>query len=239
MRRRLHDDGQLPVLRAAVAVRPHPHLAAAGPDGHPDQLHPQLGQGHRRRLRRHGHLYAVGHQGSGAQGVDERLPGSGRVRARRCRTQVRDARALPAGPVRRPARAARAVPHHQPGGRPTTARASGRCRATRSRHRSTADQPPYYVLANPPTDDERRHAAVPADDADGGQQRAATWPPTSRSTATPVPTTARSRCCRCRASRSSRGRRRSRTSSSRTTVISQGHQPARPAGSPRSSTATC
>ena len=38
--RRLHDDGELPVLRAAVAVGVDRHLPAQGPARHRDQLHP-------------------------------------------------------------------------------------------------------------------------------------------------------------------------------------------------------
>ena len=56
-RRRLHHAGELPVRQADVAGRRHRHRPAgrAAAAGRGDQLHPQLGEGHRRRLRRHRH----------------------------------------------------------------------------------------------------------------------------------------------------------------------------------------
>ena len=56
-------------------------------------LHPQLGEGHRRRLRRHGHAVRAGRAGSGAAGVDEGVPGHGQAQerhhARNCRQHLR------------------------------------------------------------------------------------------------------------------------------------------------------
>ena len=79
--RRVHDDGQLPVLGAGAAGQPHRELtddvrADRQAAGQHVQLHPQLGQGHRGRLRRHRAPVPVGRQGPGAQGVDEDLPGA-------------------------------------------------------------------------------------------------------------------------------------------------------------------
>ena len=74
-----------------------------GRRGGPGQLHPQLGQGHRRRLRRHGPPLRLGRLGPDAQGVDEGLP---RHRAADVGHQRRPdgAPALPRGPVQGAAR---------------------------------------------------------------------------------------------------------------------------------------
>ncbi len=54
----------------------------------PDQLHAQLGQGRRRRVRRHGHALRVGRDGPDPQGVGEGVPRLGAAEvddpARRC-----------------------------------------------------------------------------------------------------------------------------------------------------------
>ena len=50
-----------------------PHLGAGG-RRRPGQLHPQLGQGHGRRLRRHRDALRVGRPGPDAQGVDAGVP---------------------------------------------------------------------------------------------------------------------------------------------------------------------
>ena len=63
-RRRLHHAGQLPVLGADVAVERHRRLHRGGVQparaGQAGVLHPQLGEGHRRRLRRHGDAVRTG-----------------------------------------------------------------------------------------------------------------------------------------------------------------------------------
>ena len=63
--RRLHDDVELPVLRAGIAVDADLGLAVGDeqdrePAQRPDQLHPQLGQGDGRRLHRQGHALRTG-----------------------------------------------------------------------------------------------------------------------------------------------------------------------------------
>ena len=61
--------------------------SAAGASGR-DQLHPQLGQGHRRRLRRIGQALRVGRRGSRAQGLAERVPVDASSRSPRCRGEL-------------------------------------------------------------------------------------------------------------------------------------------------------
>ena len=92
------------------------------------------------------------------------------------------ARALPGGPVRGAARAARAVPRRRPGHVLQRAATSGRCPRTRTPRARPANQPPYYVLAAP-AGRIGQPAAVPADVADEGQQRRTCSRPTSPSTA--------------------------------------------------------
>ena len=85
-RRRLHHAGQLPVLGADVAVERHRRLHRGGVQpagaGQAGVLHPQLGEGHGRRLRRHGDAVRTGRIGSGAAGVDEGLPRYGQAEER-------------------------------------------------------------------------------------------------------------------------------------------------------------
>ena len=85
--RRLHDD------RRATRTRSTTSLGDATPDsltrepdqrrgarGRPDQLHPQLGQGDGRRVRRHGHALRRGTpQDPLLQGLDEGVPGHGQA----------------------------------------------------------------------------------------------------------------------------------------------------------------
>ncbi len=73
---------QLPLRDAQHARGRHNRLAdhhvhGPGDTGGAGELHPQLGQGNRRRLRRHGHAVRVGHRGPGAQDLDEGVPGHG------------------------------------------------------------------------------------------------------------------------------------------------------------------
>ena len=58
-------------------------------------LHPQLGEGHRRRLRRHGHAVRAGRAGSGAAGVDEGVPGHGEAQERHLARSCRSTCATP------------------------------------------------------------------------------------------------------------------------------------------------
>ena len=139
--------------------------------GHPDQLHPQLGEGDGRRLRRHGEAVRVGRQATRCSRRGEGLPRPGQAEARdagrRCSAHVRYPQDL--FDVQRGA--ARAVPHQRPGGVLQRQRQVGRAgRPVRRRRRR-----PAAVLRAGQLADRRRgapHAAVPADDADGGQQLA-------------------------------------------------------------------
>ncbi len=80
-RRRLHDVEPVPVrgfAHARVRDGRLDHAAVGGRRGaaaQGRQLHPQLGQGDRRRVRRHGHAVRVGRRGPGAQGLVGDLPG--------------------------------------------------------------------------------------------------------------------------------------------------------------------
>ena len=106
-RRRLHHAGQLPVLAVDDAVERHrrlqrgrPQPAAARQAG---VLHPQLGEGHRRRLRRHRDAVRTGRAGPGAAGVDEGVPGHREAQERHL-ARTAAASALPRGPVQGAAR---------------------------------------------------------------------------------------------------------------------------------------
>ena len=77
-------------------------------------LHPQLGEGHRRRLRRHRDAVRAGRAGSGAAGVDEGVPGHGQAQERH-HAGTAGAPALSRGPVQGAARAAGQVPRRRPG----------------------------------------------------------------------------------------------------------------------------
>ena len=68
--------GDLPVRRSGSTCRPRPRdeltnrgTFAAGPGQR--QLHAQLGEGHRRRVRRHGQAVRVRRPGPGAQGLEQ------------------------------------------------------------------------------------------------------------------------------------------------------------------------
>ena len=91
-RRRLHDLGQLPHTPGCTSIdgvdlrlaRPRARTVGQRDRGRPGQLHPQLGQGHRRRLRRRRcTLYAWDEPGPDAQGLDGGVPRHGRSRCRR------------------------------------------------------------------------------------------------------------------------------------------------------------
>ncbi len=77
-------------------------------------LHPQLGEGHRRRLRRHRHAVRAGREGSGAQGVGEGVPRHGQAEERHL-ARAAGAPALPRGSVQGAARAAGQVPRQRSG----------------------------------------------------------------------------------------------------------------------------
>ncbi|CAA9431832.1 MAG: putative membrane protein, partial [uncultured Pseudonocardia sp.] len=116
-RRRLHHARPVP-------LRPE-HPARAGHGGHPagraaararprGQLPAQLGQGHGRRLRRHGDALRVRRGRPGAADLDEDLPGHRATRVGDHREPAL-APALPGGPVQGPARADHELPRRQPG----------------------------------------------------------------------------------------------------------------------------
>ena len=118
-RRRLHDHQPYPLLPAERL----------------DQLHPQLGQGRRRRLQRVDALLRLRPGGPADPHVREDLP-------RRVPAGVADAgdaasaRALPRGLLPRPGGDVRDLPRHRPGRCSTTRATSGRSPATsRSRAR--------------------------------------------------------------------------------------------------------
>ena len=72
---------QLTSLSSATADSTEVALNRLAP-GQAGVLHPQLGEGHRRRLRRHRHAVRAGRTGSGAEGVDEGVPGHGQAEER-------------------------------------------------------------------------------------------------------------------------------------------------------------
>ena len=133
------------------------------------QLHPQLGQGHRRRLHRRRRALQVRRARPGARDVGQGLPGHPAAGERHLGRAAR-APALPGGPVQGPARAARRATTCRTPTCSSRARTSGASRPTRPR-RSTGsptsrrrarrprqtptvvdvnangpDQPPYYAL---------------------------------------------------------------------------------------------
>ena len=77
-RRRLHDDGPVPVRGLALARRRDDGLPdrvvrdRPGAPAEDRQLHPELGEGHGRRLRRLGHPVRLGHRGPDPQGLGRR-----------------------------------------------------------------------------------------------------------------------------------------------------------------------
>ncbi len=161
-RRRLHDLQRLPVL-AERKPRRHDARHLHGPSRdrpaaeRQGQLHPQLGEGHRRRLRRHGQALRLGQQRPGAQDVEQRLP-------RHHPPGVGDeprpapARALPGRPVQGAALHPVALPHHQPGRllqRPGLLERPGRPDTGRQEHQAAALLPDHH--------DAGRHARVLAD----------------------------------------------------------------------------
>ena len=75
----------------------------------PGQLHPQLGQGHGRRLRRHRHALRVGHHRPGAPDLDEGVPRTSCSRARRCRRASSTTSATPRTSSRCSARSSRST----------------------------------------------------------------------------------------------------------------------------------
>ena len=143
----LHDQQLLPVLRAPVAARGHGRhpdagTLAGGAADRPGQLHAQLRQGGRRRLRRLGEALPVGHEGSGPEDLDEGLPRRRRAQERDQATAAR-APALPGRHVQGAARRAARVPRHR---RPDVlrgrralegARGPGRHRRARCSRRTT------------------------------------------------------------------------------------------------------
>ena len=114
-RRRLHDVGPVPVLGAEVARRRHDGLADRVLRDHPGapaedrELHPQLGEGHGRRLRRLGHAVRVGRRGPDPQGVGLGVPVDARADVVH-QGQPDEPPALPRGPVQGAAQPARPLP---------------------------------------------------------------------------------------------------------------------------------
>ena len=118
-RRRLHHGHQLPVRAGGHAVgrdeqlARRPRCGRTGQD--PGVLHPELGEGDRRRLRRHGHAVRRRRGRPGAAGVGAGVPRSGPPQLR-CLAGPEVALPVPAGPVRGAAFAAGALPRRRPGG---------------------------------------------------------------------------------------------------------------------------
>ena len=91
-RRRVHDDERLPVRLPHHPGRHDGRLAdrrqqpaRGGGPAEPGQLHPQLGEGDRRRVHRRGQALPVGHQGPGPEDLDEGVPGHGGAEERHLR----------------------------------------------------------------------------------------------------------------------------------------------------------
>ena len=154
-RRRLHDAGELPVRRADVAGRRHGDRAAgrAAAARRGDQLHPQLGEGHRRRLRRHRHRLRLrrdrpraadlgdGVPGRGQAGLGDLATACGRTSATRRTCSRSSASCSPSTTSTTPASSS-------PRCRSGTCRPTRRCRAPPGTAGSA--QPPYYLLAGLP-----------------------------------------------------------------------------------------
>ncbi len=117
--RRLHHNRQLPVLLAHDAGGHHGRRAHRQPacrprPAEPGQLHPELGEGDGRRVHGRGEAVPVGHQGPGAQDLDEGVPGHRPAQERDLR-RAQGASALSAGPVQGAAAVADPLPRHRPG----------------------------------------------------------------------------------------------------------------------------
>ena len=144
--------------------------AAAG------QLHAQLGQGHRRRVRRHRHALRLGRAGPVLKAWKKIFPATVKpLSADQRRADV--APALPGGPVQGAAAAARPLPRDRRRRRSSAARTTGRCPPTRPSQPATAGlQPPYYLSLQMPDQDRRRVLADvgvhPADAAARSAERA-------------------------------------------------------------------
>ena len=224
--------GELPRLPAAQPAPGDVQLADQRdrhrePAEQAGQLPAQLGEGRRRRLHRQGDalLLEPGEPARpGAADLGERVPGPGPAGVEHPGRPAA-APALPAGPLRRAAQPAHAVPRDRPERLLQRQPTSGRSRTTRPSRRprpSTAPAADGYV-ADPAVDvhvavpDRRRPGAVGPVVADGDPQlpRARGLPDRERPAR--ARTTGSSPCWTSPpASRSSR-RRRSRTTSSPTT----------------------
>ena len=141
--------------------------ARAEPD---HQLPAQLGEGHGRRLRRHGHPLRVRRLRPGAQDVDEGVP---RHRAAQHGDQPEPALALPlpGGPVQGAARAADPLPRRQPGGVLRRRVVLGRARPTRRCSPARRGPRSRPTTCSRAARGRRRHAAdVPAHQRAGVQE---------------------------------------------------------------------
>ena len=158
-------------------------------------------------------LYAWDPDRPGAADVDEGLPRASSSRSRRCRSEVLDARALPAGPVQDPARDPQPLPRHRRVDVLQRHRRVDRARTTRPS--AAGAGVPAAVLPDPAdagpggagvlADDDVRPAATPdAGRVHGRRLRAGGG------------LRARCGCCSCRATRRSPARSRCRTTSSPT-----------------------
>lgn len=118
-RRRVHHLVRLPLLRADQPRRGHPrhhhrHPVGGGAAGQrPRQLHAQLGQGDRGRLRRHRQALPVGREGPGDQDLDEGLQ-EHRGAQERDPGGAGEPLPLPAGHVQGAAADPRQVPRDRP-----------------------------------------------------------------------------------------------------------------------------
>ena len=144
---RLHVDRRARPSDSLTAT-----LAAASQalGSRPGQLHPQLGQGHGRRLRRHGHALRVGRPGPAAQGVDARRSPAPCSRCRAISGDLMSHLRYPEDLFKVQRDAARPLPRHRPG---RVLRRPGLLdgpRTTRPRSSGRSPQPPYYLTLQMP-----------------------------------------------------------------------------------------
>ena len=243
-RRRLHHDRRLPVLarrpRSASAIadtvtQRASNIAFAD---RRHQLHPQLGQGHRRRVRRHGHALRVGHQDPVLKTWEKVFPGT-----------VKPQREMPRGPAARTCatredlfkvqRAMLSRYHvHRPARVLQRPGLLGRPERPDPASDRVEPQPPYYLTMQMPGHD---GPGVLADSTFTPQRAApdadrASW----RSNSDAGPDYGKlTRAAPADATRRSPARPRCRTTSTSDPTVSSASSPCCDAASPRSSSATC
>ena len=175
------------------------------------QLHPQLGEGHRRRLRRHGDAVRVGRGGPGPPDLHEGLPGRGPAERATMPDEL-------VSHVRYPEdlfKVQRDILTRYHVDDPVDFyNGNDRWQVPDDPTRDTEeDQPPYYILAQRPGDDEATFQLTSALNAFERENLSAFVSASSD----PDDLRARSRCCGCPATRRSVGRGRCSSRSSRTT----------------------